>query len=191
MMFLSPASCFALTNLFAGMGANFGVSEHWVTAIGGMGVAVACSVGCLAGIWLCNWMTRKTVYVVTGLCGAAFAVGLIWTPHTLPFFAAGVLGYNFCQGMNYTSFTSLGFEIVGPGNPLAATQFALLMASGNLPISYMTAFDGHVYGVHGLGGMLATDAGMSVLAGTALLLVFRVLDRRQVLRISLAAQSGV
>ena len=176
-MFLSPASCFALTNLFAGMGRDFHVPERWVTAIGGTGVAIVCSVGCIAAIWLCDRFTRSNVYVVTGLGGALFALSLIWSPHTLVAFAVGVLGYNFCQGMNYTAFTALQYEIVGPANPLAATQIGLLTASGNLPISYMTAIDGRVYAAHGLTGMLAMDAGMSVLAGTVLLFVLGRLER--------------
>ncbi len=99
---------------------------------------------------------------MTGLFGAVFSMGLIWSPHTLAMFVIGVLGYNFCQGMNYTAFSSLTFEIVGPGNPLAATQMGILAASANLPISYMTALDGRAYASHGLTGMLATDAGMSI-----------------------------
>lgn len=170
--FLSPASCFALTNLFAGMGADFHVNERWVTAIGGTGVAVACSIGCLVSIWLCRRFERRTVYVITGFGGALAAVGLIWMPHTLAGFAVGVLAYNFSQGMNYTSFSALEFEIVGPGNPLAATQMALLTASANLPISYMTAVDGHFYTRFGLHGMLAMDAGASLAMGTILLLIF-------------------
>ena len=114
---------------------------------------------------------------MTGLFGAVFSMGLIWSPHTLVMFVVGVLGYNFSQGMNYTAFSSLTFEIVGPGNPLAATQMGLLTASANLPISYMTAVDGRVYAAHGLTGMLAVDAGMSVLAGIALLIVLSRLWR--------------
>src|ERR1700733_13070993 len=42
-MFLSPGSCFALTNLFSGLGRDFHAPERWVTAIGGTGVAIVCS----------------------------------------------------------------------------------------------------------------------------------------------------
>ena len=73
---------------------------------------------------------RRTVYILTGFGGAAAALGLIRTPHTLLFYAAGVLMYDFFTGINYTAFTSLEYEIVGSGNPLASTQFALLSASG-------------------------------------------------------------
>jgi hypothetical protein len=88
------------------------------------------------------------------------------------FYAAGVLMYDFFTGINYTAFTSLEYEIVGTGNPLASTQFALLSASANLPISYMTAVDGHFHTTHGLAGMLAVDALSSVVVGAALLTVF-------------------
>lgn len=181
MMFLSPASCFALTNLFSGLGKDFHAPERWVTTIGGAGVAVVCSAGCVAAIRLCDRFARSRVYLVTGLCGAVFALGLIWSPHTLIAFAVGVLGYNFCQGMNYTAFSTLTFEIVGPGNPLAATQMGLLAASGNLPMSYMTALDGRVYASHGLTGMLLNDAGMSVLAGCVLLVILNRLGRPKAL----------
>jgi PAT family beta-lactamase induction signal transducer AmpG len=171
--FLSPTACFALTNLFSGMGADFHTPESWVTALTGTGVAIACSLGCLLGIWFCGQYPRRKVYILTGFGGAMAALGLIWAPHTLEWFAAGVLAYNFFQGINYTAFSALCYEIVGPGNPLASTQMALLAAAANLPISYMTAVDGHFHTTHGLAGMLAVDAVSSLVVGTTLLLVFR------------------
>jgi hypothetical protein len=174
--FVSPTACFALTNLFSGVGSDFRTPERWVTALNGPGMAIACSLGCLAGIWVCGRFRRRTVYIVTGFGGAAAALGLIRAPHTLLFFAAGVLVYDFFTGINYTAFTSLEYEIVGPGNPLASTQMALLSASANLPISYMTAVDGHFHTTHGLGGMLAVDALSSVVVGALLLTVFHRIE---------------
>jgi hypothetical protein len=98
---------------------------------------------------------------------------LIFVPHTLAWYAAGVLAYNFCQGINYTAFSSFCYEIVGPANPLAATLMALLAAAANLPISYMTAIEGRVHAARGLSGMLATDAVSTLMVGTTLLLVLR------------------
>ena len=170
--FLSPTACFALTNVFPALGADFHASENWVTAINGPYVAVVCSLGCLLGIWICSRFARRTVYIVTGFGGAIAALGLIRAPHTLLFFALGVLVYNFFTGINYTAFTALCYEIVGPGNALASTQMALLAASANLPISYMTAIDGRAHDHHGLGAMLAVDALSSIAVGATLLLIF-------------------
>jgi PAT family beta-lactamase induction signal transducer AmpG len=174
--FLSPTACFALANLFSGLGRDYHASEGWVTALNGPLVAVVCSIGCLAGIWCCSRFQRRTIYIVTGFGGAAAALSMIWLPHTLAAFIAGVLAYNFFQGINYTAFSSFSFEIVGPGNPLAGTQIALLAAAANVPISYMTRVDGHFYGSHGLSGMFAADAISSIVMGTLLLLVFRRID---------------
>jgi len=167
--FLSPTACFALTNLFSALGADFHTPERRITAISGMGVAIACSVGCLAGIWLTGRFPRRKVYLLTGFGGAAAALGLIRVPHTFIFFAAGVLTYVFFQGINYTAFSSLCFEIVGPANPLASTQMAVLSAAANVPITYMTRVDGHFHTVYGLNGMLLVDAGSSIVVGTVLL----------------------
>jgi hypothetical protein len=57
----------------------------------------------------------------------------------------------------------------------------LLTASVNLPFSYMTALDGRVYASRGLTGMLLNDAGMSVLAGIALLVLLSRLERPKAL----------
>jgi PAT family beta-lactamase induction signal transducer AmpG len=173
MCFLSPTACFALTNIFSGMGKDFRTSENWVAAINGPVVAGVCSLGCLVGIWLCKRHLRRTIYVVAGFGGAAAALALIFTPHTAVFYAAGVLTYNLFQGVNYTAFSAFQFEIVGPGNPLAATQMALLAAAANLPISYMTLVDGHYYSTHGLAGIFGADAASSIAMGVILLLVFR------------------
>ncbi len=178
MCFLSPAACFAMTNLFSSLGGDFRASEGWVAAVNGPYVAVVCSLGCGAGIWFCQRYPRRTVYVVAGFGGAAAALALIWVPHTLAYYALGVLAYNFFQGINYTAFSAFEYEIVGPGNPLAATQMALLTATANAPISYMTRIDGHFYGKHGLPGMLGVDAGASILTGILLLVLFRKMATR-------------
>jgi len=113
------------------------------------------------------------VYLLTGFGGAAAAIGLIRVPHTFVFLAVGVLIYVFFQGINYTALSSLCFEIVGPANPLASTQMAVLSAAANVPITYMTRVDGHFHTVCGLNGMLLVDAGSSIVVGTVLLIILR------------------
>jgi PAT family beta-lactamase induction signal transducer AmpG len=177
--FVSPTACFALTNLFSGMGADFHSSERAVTVLNGPLVAAVCSLGCVVGIPLCQRFKRRTVYVIAGFGGAAAALALIPTPHILAFYASGVLVYNFFQGINYTAFGALSFEVVGANNPFAATQYGLLAAAANLPISYMTVVDGHFHGSHGLTGLLGVDALSSIATGVALLMLFRWLARKR------------
>ena len=171
--FAAPTACFALTNSFSSLGSDFHATEGQVTAINGTGVAVACSIGCLIGIWLCNRFLKRNVYIVMGFFSATVALFLLAAPHSLRWYIVGVLAYNFFQGINYTAFSSFCYEIVGPANPLAATQISLLAAAANLPISYMTAIEGHAHTSFGLSGMLLTDAITTFIVGTTLLLTLR------------------
>ena len=168
-IFLSPASAFALTNLFSSLGADFGVPERTVTALNGLGVALACGAGCLLAIPLCRRWPRRVVYLAAGAAAGLCAVAMSFAPHTLPAYATGVLGYNFFQGFTYTAFVALELEIVGPGNALAGTMMAILTASSNVPISSITWLDGHVHDAFGLRAMLAVD-GLSALVTAVLLL---------------------
>ena len=57
----------------------------------------------------------------------------------------------------------------------------MLTASANLPISYMTALDGVGSRWHGLTGMYAMDAGLSIVACGALLVLFRWAARQRMI----------
>jgi cellobiose-specific phosphotransferase system component IIC len=184
-IFLVPVGAFALTNLFSTLGADFRATEAAVTELNGPGVALACSAGCLLAIPLCRRLRRRSVYLAAGVGAAVIATAMGLLPHTLLVYAAGLLAYNFFQGFNYTAFTALELEIVGPQNALSGTMMAMLTASGNVPISGMTWLDSRVHDAHGLKAMLFTDAGASV--ATALLLVALVLplfDRRMRARLA-------
>jgi PAT family beta-lactamase induction signal transducer AmpG len=178
LIFILPASAFALTNLFSGLGNEFHTSEKWTTAIGGAGVAIACSLGCLAGIPLCRRYLRRTVYLAVGLGSAVCALAMIPAPRSTLVFAVGVLAYNFLQGINYTSFSALTYEIVGPRNPLGGTQISVLTAATNGALSLTTIVDGYGFTRHGVSGLLATDALISLGFGVPLILYFRWASRR-------------
>ena len=109
------------------------------------------------------------IYIVTGLAGAAVAAATIAAPRSIFAFASATLAYNFLQGINYTAYAALCFQLVGSDNPLAATQFSVLFCAINLPISYMTWIDGRGYAAFGLHGLFATDAFFSGIAGLLLL----------------------
>ncbi len=178
-LFLSPASCFALTNAFSSLGSDFHTPERMNTLLNGPGVALVCSVGSLLAAPLLRHWQRRTVYLLSGFAAATCAIAGVWLPHTVMMFAVVLLLYNMAQGFNYTSFYALIYEIVGPRNALAATTVAVLNAAGNFPITMMTKLEGRVYDRHGLGLMFWTDAASSIGAALLLLLVvLPLLDRR-------------
>jgi PAT family beta-lactamase induction signal transducer AmpG len=177
LIFVSPV-CFSLTNLFSSLGADFHASENAVTSLNGPGVAVACSLGCLLAIPLCRRFRRRSIYLLSGVGAAMACAGMAWGQKTLVFYAAGLLVYNFFQGFNYTSFTALEMEIIGPKNALSGTMMAVLTASANIPISGMTKVDSWMHDAHGLNAMLLVDGSAAVAAMVLLLLiVLPMLDR--------------
>jgi PAT family beta-lactamase induction signal transducer AmpG len=177
LLFLLPESCFPLTNLFSSLGADFHAPENWVTGLNGIGVAIACGFGCLVSIPICRRFPRRAVYIVTGVGAALCGITMGLMPHTLPVYAAGLLGYNLFQGFNFTAFTALELEIVGPGNALAGTMMAVLTASGNFPISMMSWLDGHLHDAVGLRAMFLVDAGAAILTAAGLWLALPYVDR--------------
>ena len=55
-------------------------------------------------------------------------------------------------------FTALVLDVLGRRQHAAGTSYSLLVASGNLPISYMTYLDGIGYKHWGARGLMGVDA---------------------------------
>ncbi len=68
---------------------------------------------------------------------------------------------------------AITFEVIGPGNPLAATTFALLNAAMCLPIDYMQIVDARGYDWRGITGAFLADALISAAACVLLAIVLR------------------
>jgi hypothetical protein len=84
-----------------------------------------------------------------------------------------VLAYNGIAGITYAAFSALGLQLVGVGNPTAATQLGLFAASTNGAIVYMTWADGQGYRLFGVRGLFLVDGLASLGAAIPLLLFLR------------------
>ena len=72
---------------------------------------------------------------------------------------------------------ALLLDVLGPQRHAAATGYSLLVASGNIPIVYMTWLNGLGYQRWGARGLMSVDALANGLGGIALL-VFAAYVRR-------------
>ena len=105
---------------------------------------------------------------------AAFDLYLGFAPATPFTYAAGYSGYSgysIAQGFASAVYTALVLDVVGNRKHAAASAYATLNATGNIPISYMTWLDGVGYKRWGKTGLMATDAAASGVFGIILLLV--------------------
>lgn len=174
LVFLTPAATFAASNLFSGLGRDFGASDATTTWITGIGGSLLAGAGCLLGGWLSTMMDRRALFVGSGMMAALGSVLMAFGPRVPGVYAAGVSFYQFMAGVNYTACSAAAFDILGENNPLSATQYAVLMAAANVAIWTVTQADSHGYRSHGARGLLLTDATFSLLCGSVLLVVIRI-----------------
>ncbi|SEB82167.1 MFS transporter [Terriglobus roseus] len=161
-LFLMPAASFALCNILAGVGADFHASASVINFSGGIGVLLAGLAGSLAVPILARRIPLKGLYLAIGVVGALFTFG-VWAMPRMPWvFALALIGENIFQASAFSVEAGIAFESIGSDNPLASTQFSLLMAASGVPITYMGLIDSHIYDLHGLTGGMLADAGISV-----------------------------
>jgi PAT family beta-lactamase induction signal transducer AmpG len=168
-----PAASFALSNTLAGLGGDFGASEELVGTVSGVGVAIAGVMGALVVPPLIRGLPPERVYLSIGAGGALFTLLEIVVPRTPLTFAIGMIGQNAIQAAAFAAVNVMILRSNGQNNPLAATQFALLIAVSAVPLTYMQAVDGQAYGHGGLATSFLTDAAISLTACAVLGLLLR------------------
>jgi PAT family beta-lactamase induction signal transducer AmpG len=171
LLFLSPATAFALTNSMSGFASEFHTSEALAGLIGGGGVCAAGIVGSLLAPRLGVGLPPRVLYILLGLLGATFSLLLIWSPRTPTGFGAALLGENIFQAAAFAVSNVISLNSLGEDNPLAATQFGLLFASSAVPLTYMQLIDGAAFTAHGLNGGLFADAALTAVACIVLALI--------------------
>jgi MFS family permease len=164
-----PLGAGAAANLFSAIATRWGVAEtsDLVSYTTGLFGGVAAAVGCLAGGWFSDRISRRVAYVLAGVFLAAIGTAMALTPRNDVSYAFFVLFYNFGTGVVYGCFTGFVLEVIGVG--AIATKYNALASLSNTPIWYMTLLLGSVSKEHGPVWMLYIDA-LAAMAGLVVLL---------------------
>lgn len=168
LIFLAPSASFALTNTLSGFGRDFHASDELVGAIGGAGVAIAGVFGSLIVPQITKRISPVVVYLLIGLLGAATTLALIPAPRDWIVFGIAVMGQNVFQAAAFTAANAITLRVIGHDNPLAATQFGVLIGATQIPLTYMQMIDGHAYDFGGVVGTFLADA---LISGAACVLL--------------------
>lgn len=167
-LFTLPSASFALTNVLGGWGKDFHAAPALVSIVGGAGNILAGIVGCALVPLIAKKLPLRPMYLSIGLIGAVFTLSLLLMPHAPWTYGLAFLGENLFQSAAIATCLAIAFEVMGPGNPLAATILSLFISVSNLPIVYMEVIDGRGYDWLGVNGAFITDA---VVSGSACLLL--------------------
>ena len=172
-LFALPTGCFALTNTLSTLGGDYGASERFVGLIN----SVAVTLTGIGGALLVPVLVRRAAtwrwYLAVGAAGALATLLFAVLPRTPAVFALAMVAENLAQALTLTMATVAALQSLDHGAPLAATQFGLITAVPQLPVTYMQWLDGHVYAAAGLAGMYAVDGGLSLCACAAMVLLGR------------------
>jgi predicted MFS family arabinose efflux permease len=156
--FLSPVGSGAVANLISSVGPDYhapDVEVLWVTGIAG---GLLSAIGAFLGGYVCDRMNRMAAYALAGILCCMFAAYMALAGPTAFTFGAGYSGYSVATGFGYAVFTALVLDVLGRRQHAAGTSYSILVASGNLPIIYMTWLDGVGYKHWGAKGLMSVDA---------------------------------
>ena len=156
--FLSPVGSAAVMNLISGVGPDYRASDAEVAWVTGVGGGLLCALGSLIGGFVSSRMNRMVAYALAGGLAAVCGLWLGFASHTPWTYGAGYSGYAVASGFAYAVFTALVLDVIGKRKHAAATAYSVLLASGNLSISYMTWIDGAGYHRWGAKGLMGVDA---------------------------------
>jgi PAT family beta-lactamase induction signal transducer AmpG len=164
LLFALPCASFALTNTLGGLGADYHASEQLVGIVFGAGIVAAGLAGSLAVPLLTRRAQPVWVYIGVGVTGAIATLSNLVLPHTVAVFIWAAISQNVWQAAALALVSAIALQSIGKDNPLAATQFALLVGAATVPITYMQWVDGHAYGAGKLTALYFTDGGLGMIA---------------------------
>jgi MFS transporter, PAT family, beta-lactamase induction signal transducer AmpG len=152
----SPIGAGAMNNLWSAVASDWHASPNTVALMTGVFNGIVCAIGCLLGGWVADFLGRWWSYFGFGAALAFAAIVMAWAPRTSSAYAIGVLIYAFFVGAGYAAFSALVIHAIGRG--VASTKYAICQSLGNIPVAYMTAFDGWVHDRYGGVWMLNAEA---------------------------------
>ncbi len=160
-LIIMPIGTGAMANLWSAMADDWKVDADTVALITGVLSGVISTLGCLVGGFIADRWSVWTAYFVSGVLCAAVTLAMAVLPMQPIVYIGGVLFYAFTLGMIYAAFTAVLLFAIGKKH--VATKFSLLGSLGNIPVVYMTTFDGWMHDKYNSKYMLIAEAFIGIL----------------------------
>jgi MFS transporter, PAT family, beta-lactamase induction signal transducer AmpG len=152
----SPIGAGAMNNIWSAVASDWRAGPQMVALVTGVFNGIVCALGCVVAGWVADSLGRWWAYFGSGAALALVAVVMAVAPWTSMAYGIGVLAYAFFVGAGYAAFSALVVHAIGRG--VASTKYAICQSLGNIPVAYMTAFDGWVHDRYGGIWMLNAEA---------------------------------
>jgi len=171
-LIMMPIGTGAMANLWSAVAKDWKTGADIVVLVTGLLSGAVGAAGCVAGGLIADRWGVWVAYLGSGVICALVTVLMALMPYQSVVYIAGVLAYAFSTGLIYAAFTAIIFFVIGKKH--VATKFSLLASLGNLPVVYMTAFDGWMHDRYNSRYMLTAEA----IVGILFVIVFFLILKR-------------
>lgn len=161
LLVLLPIGTGAAANLWSAIAKDWNTSPDTVALVTGILSGFVSAVGCVAGGFVIDRWGNWVAYLGSGILCALITFTMAIMPMEPYVYITGVLAYTFGIGLINAAFTSVILYAIGKRN--VATKYSLLASVGNLPVVYMTAFDGWSHDKYNSKYMLLIEAAAGIL----------------------------
>ena len=160
-MLLMPIGTGAASNLWSSVAQDWKVNADTVALVTGILSGLISAVGSVIGGWGADKWGNWIAYLGAGSVCALVTIAMAAMPYKPDVYIYGVLAYAFGLGLLNAAFSSV--ILYAAGKKAGATKYSLLSSIGNVPVVYMTAFDGWAHDNGGSKYMLVMEAAMGIL----------------------------
>jgi PAT family beta-lactamase induction signal transducer AmpG len=160
-LLLLPIGTGAASNLWSAIANDWKTDADTVALVTGILSAGVSAVGCVLGGFIADRWGNWVAYLGSGFICAAVTIGMAVLPYQPAVYIGGVLAYAFALGLLNAAFSSVLLFAIGKKN--ASTKYSLLSSLGNLPVVYMTTFDGWAHDKYNSKYMLLAEAFVGIL----------------------------
>ncbi|MGH2563084.1 MAG: MFS transporter [Ginsengibacter sp.] len=169
---MTPVSSGAMANLRSAVAKDWETGVNTVVLITGLLSGGVSALGCIAGGLIADKWGVWFAYLGSGLICAIVTALMAVMPYEPVVYITGVLAYAFSMGLGYAAFSATIFFVIGKRN--VATKYSLVASLGNLPVVYMTSFDGWMHDKFNSRYMLYGEA----MAGVLFVVIFYLILKR-------------
>lgn len=155
-----PIGTGAAANLWSAIAVDWKTDSNTVALVTGLLSGLVSVVGCVAGGYIADRWGNWISYLGAGSICALVTVSMALFPYEPAVYITGVLAYAFGLGLINAAFSSVLLFAVGKKN--VTTKYSLLSSLGNLPVVYMTSFNGWAHDKFNSKYMLMAEAGIGV-----------------------------
>ncbi len=178
-MICLPIGTGAAANLWSSIAADWKTDANTVALVTGILSGLVGAVGCVIGGFVADRWGNWIAYLGSGAFCALVTISMSILPYEPNVYIAGVLAYSFGVGLMNAAFTAS--LLLAIGNKNATTKYSLLGSLGNLPVVYMTTFDGWAHDQHNSKYMLVAEAAVAVLFILICVVTLQQLKARKIL----------